>query len=104
MLNITKDSFEEEVLSSQIPVVLDFFATWCGPCRLLSPVLEELAAQYRDEVRFCKVNVDEQPDLAARFGIASIPTLLFFKDGEIKKKSLGYRRKQELDEILQELL
>ena len=104
MLNITKSNFEKEVISSEILVVLDFWATWCGPCRMLSPVLDGLAAEYRDRVRFCKVNVDDEPELSARFGIASIPTLIFFKNGEILKKTVGYREKDELEETLKELL
>jgi len=104
MLNITKSNFEKEVISSGIPVVLDFWATWCGPCRMLSPVLDGLAAEYRDRVRFCKVNVDDEPELSARFGIASIPTLIFFKNGEAQKRAVGYREKYELEETLKELL
>lgn len=104
MLNITKSNFEKEVISSEIPVVLDFWATWCGPCRMLSPVLDDLAAEYCDRVRFCKVNVDNEPELSARFGIASIPTLIFFKNGEAQKRAVGYREKYELEETLKELL
>lgn len=104
MLNITKASFDKEVMSSDIPVVLDFWAEWCGPCRMLSPVLEDLAAEYGDRVLFCKINVDDEPELAARFGIASIPTLLFFKNSAISKKFVGYRDKGELEKILRELL
>lgn len=104
MLNITKDSFEKEVMSSEIPVVLDFWATWCGPCRMLAPVLDELAEKYDGKVRFGKVNVDDEPLLASRFGIASIPTLIFFKNGKIQKQTVGYREKKELDEILRVLI
>ena len=104
MLNITKSNFEKEVIFSEIPVVLDFWAMWCGPCKMLSPVLDELAAEYSDRTRFCKVNVDDEPELSARFGIASIPTLIFFKNGEILKKTVGYREKDELEETLKELL
>ena len=104
MLNITKDSFEKEVMSSEIPVVLDFWATWCGPCRMLAPVLDELAEKYDGKVRFGKVNVDDEPLLASRFGIASIPTLIFFKNGKIQKQTVGYRKKKELDEILRDLI
>lgn len=104
MLNITKSNFEKEVVASEIPVVLDFWATLCGPCKMLSPVLDELAAEYSDRVRFCKVNVDDDPELSARFGIASVPTLIFFKNGEILKKTVGYREKDELEGMLKELL
>lgn len=104
MLNITKSNFEKEVISSEIPVVLDFWATWCGPCKMLSPVLDELAAEYSDRARFCKVNVEDEPELSARFGIASIPTLIFFKNGEAQKRAVGYREKYELEETLKELL
>ena len=104
MLNITKSNFEKEVIFSEIPVVLDFWAMWCGPCKMLSPVLDELAAEYSDRARFCKVNVEDEPELSARFGIASIPTLIFFKNGEILKKTVGYREKDELEGMLKELL
>ena len=103
MLNITKSNFEKEVIFSEFPVVLDFWATWCGPCKMLSPVLDELAAEYSDRARFCKVNVDDELELSARFGIASIPTLIFFKNGEILKKTVGYREKDELEATLKEL-
>ena len=104
MLNITKDSFEKEVMSSEIPVVLDFWATWCGPCRMLAPVLDELAEKYDGKVRFGKVNVDDEPLLASRFGIASIPTLIFFKNGKIQEQTVGYGEKKELDESLRDLI
>lgn len=96
MLNITKSNFEKEVIFSEIPVVLDFWAMWCGPCKMLSPVLDELAAEYSDRARFCKVNVEDEPELSARFGIASIPTLIFFKNGEILKRPSGTAKKTSL--------
>ena len=85
-------------------VFMDCYTSWCGPCKMLSPVLDELAAEYSDRARFCKVNVEDEPELSARFGIASIPTLIFFKNGEILKKTVGYREKDELEETLKELL
>lgn len=104
MLNITKNNFEEEVMSSDIPVVVDFSATWCGPCRMLAPVLYELSAEYRDRIRFVKADIDNEPELAARFGVAAVPTLIFLKKGEVKEKTVGYRKKEEVEEILLELL
>lgn len=104
MLNITKNNFEEEVMSSDIPVVVDFSATWCGPCRMLAPVLDELSAEYRDRIRFVKADIDDEPELAARFGVAAVPTLIFLKNGEVREKTVGYRKKEEVEEILFELL
>ena len=104
MLNITKNNFEEEIMSSDIPVVVDFSATWCGPCRMLAPVLDELSAEYRDRIRFVKADIDDEPELTARFGVAAVPTLIFLKNGEVREKTVGYRKKEEVEEILFELL
>ena len=100
MLNITKSNFEKEVIFSEIPVVLDFWATWCGPCKMLSPVLSEIADEYADVIRVAKVNVDDEPELAMKFKVSSIPMLVLFKNGRIISTSVGYRPK---DEILNEL-
>ena len=100
MLNITKSNFEKEVIFSEIPVVLDFWATWCGPCKMLSPVLSEIADEYADVLRVAKVNVDDEPELAMKFKVSSIPMLALFKNGKIISTSVGYRPK---DEILNEL-
>ena len=102
MLNITKSNFEKEVIFSEIPVVLDFWATWCGPCKMLSPVLDELAAEYSDRARFCKVNVDDEPELSARFGIASIPTVILFRNGEAVQRQMGVAPKAAFLNMLQE--
>ena len=89
-IKVTKENFASEVLASQKPVVVDFWATWCGPCRMIAPVLEELAEKYEDKLTVGKVNVDEEMELAVKFSVASIPTLLVFKGGEMVAKTLGY--------------
>ena len=98
MLNITKENFNEEVLNSKGLVLVDFWATWCGPCRALGPILEDFANEYTN-VKVGKINVDEQPKLASQFRVMSIPTLLLFKDGEVVKKSVGLLSKDELVEL-----
>ncbi len=93
---ITAENFEKEVLKSDIPVLVDFWATWCGPCRMLAPVLEEIAKEYDGKIKVGKVNVDEQMALAVKFRVESIPTLMLFKHGELINKSLGFMEKEEL--------
>lgn len=92
VITITKENFETEVLKSAQPVLLDFWAAWCGPCRMLSPIVDEVAEE-RTDVKVGKVNVDEQPDLAAQFGVMSIPTLLVFKNGKLVNQTVGARPK-----------
>ena len=98
-ITITEKNFEEEVINSNIPVLVDFWATWCGPCRMLAPVIEEIAEEYEKEIKVGKVNVDEERDLAMRFGIESIPTVLLFKAGKIVSKSVGFRTKEQLENM-----
>ena len=98
--NLTAENFDEEVLRSAKPVLVDFWATWCGPCRMLAPVIAEIAEEYAGKVKVGKVNVDEQPNLANRYGIASIPTVMLFKNGEVVNTSLGYRPKNDLETML----
>ena len=92
VITITKENFEAEVLKSAQPVLLDFWAAWCGPCRMLSPIVDEVAEE-RTDVKVGKVNVDEQPDLAAEFGVMSIPTLLLFENGKLTRQAVGARPK-----------
>ena len=92
VITITKENFEAEVLKSAQPVLLDFWAAWCGPCRMLSPIVDEVAEE-RTDVKVGKVNVDEQPDLAAEFGVMSIPTLLLFENGKLVRQAVGERPK-----------
>lgn len=95
-LKITSASFEKEVLSSELPVLVDFWATWCGPCKMLAPVIDEIAAEQEGQVVVGKVNVDEEPDLAAKFGVMNIPTVILFKDGKEVTRSVGLVPKQKL--------
>lgn len=99
-IKLTDQNFEQEVLRADLPVLVDFWASWCGPCRMLSPVIAEIAEEYAGKVKVGKVNVDEQPNLANRYGIASIPTVMLFKNGEVVNTSLGYRPKNELETML----
>ena len=94
-LTITEQNFDEEVMRAKVPVLVDFWATWCGPCRMLAPIIEELAKKYDG-----KVKVDEERELALQFGVSSIPTVLVFQNGEIKATSVGYRPKEELEALL----
>ena len=94
-ININKDNFRNEVLNSEKPVLLDFWASWCGPCRMVSPIVDEIAAE-RGDIKVGKVNVDEQPELAARFGVMSIPTLLVMKNGKAVNQAVGARPKAQI--------
>ncbi len=99
VLTITKENFDDQVLQSDKPVLVDFWAPWCGPCRMVSPLVDQIAEE-RADVAVGKVNVDEQPELAAQFGVMSIPTLLVFKEGKLAQKAVGARPKEDLLALL----
>ena len=100
-LKITATNFENEVLRSDKPVMLDFYADWCGPCKMLAPILHELAEEKSGALKVGKINVDEQMELAMRFQVSSIPMLVVFKDGKVVTKSVGYRSKAEITAMVE---
>ena len=98
-ITITKDNFEAEVLNSSVTVLLDFWATWCGPCRMIAPALEEIAAENAGKLKVGKVNVDEEMELAMRFGVTSIPLLVVMKDGKVVNKAVGAMSKAKIEAL-----
>lgn len=100
-IQLNNGNFEEEVIKSEMPVLVDFWAAWCGPCQMLAPTIDELAAELI-EVKVCKVNVDENPELASRYKIMTIPSLLVFRNGEVVNRSIGVKSKKEIKEFIEE--
>ena len=100
VLTITKDNFQQEVLNSDLPVLVDFWASWCGPCKMFSPIVDEFAQENQGKVKVGKINIDEEPDLAAQFRVMSIPTAMLFENGQVKQTVVGYREKADLEALL----
>ncbi len=100
IIALSKDNFDDEVLKAGSPVLVDFWAPWCGPCRAVGPIMDELAEGYTGKAKICKVNVDEEGELAARFRVMSIPTIMLFKEGQVAEKVIGARSKEEFKNLL----
>lgn len=101
MVHVTDETFEADVLNSESPVLVDFWADWCGPCKMIAPILDEAAEEYADRMTVAKLNIDENPNTPPKFGIRSIPTLMLFKDGTVHAQKLGAMSKSQLTEFLE---
>mgnify|MGYP001285435460 FL=1 len=102
IIHVSDDSFEQEVLQSEMPVLIDYWAEWCGPCKMIAPVLDEVASEYADKVRVAKLNIDENPATPPKYGIRGIPTLMLFKNGEVEATKVGAVSKAQLTTFLDE--
>lgn len=101
VLTITKDNFQKEVLNSSVPVLVDFWASWCGPCKMFSPIVDEFAEEHQGQVKVGKINIDEEPDLASQFRVMSIPTAMLFVNGQVKETLVGVQPKARLEAMIQ---
>lgn len=104
IVNVSDASFEEDVLQSDLPVLVDYWAEWCGPCKMIAPVLEEVASEYEGRIKVCKLNIDENTDTPAKFGIRGIPTLMVFKGGKTEATKVGALSKSQLTSFIDEVL
>lgn len=100
IINITDENFEETVLKAELPVLVDFYADWCGPCKMQSPIIKEIAAEYAGKVIVGKLNVDDNPSVTVKYRAVSIPTLILFKNGEVVKQEVGYHTKKEVENMI----
>lgn len=103
-ITITGNNFESEVLKSPVPILIDFWAPWCGPCKMIGPLIDQLAEEYSGRIKIGKVNVDEENDLAGKHGIVSIPTLVLYKDGVVIRQKIGAAPKQDLENLFKDLV
>ena len=104
VLNVTDANFDEEIINSDVPAMVDFWAEWCGPCKMVTPIVEELASEYQGKIKVASMDVDGNRETPARFGIRNIPTLIFFKGGEVAQTIIGAHPKSHIDEELKKLL
>lgn len=104
VIHVTDQNFQDEVLNSPIPVIVDFWATWCAPCRMIAPIVEEIAREYDGKIKVCKLDVDNNPNTAINYGVRSIPTLLYFKNGRLISATIGAVGKSKIVEEIQKLL
>ncbi|MFI3226252.1 MAG: thioredoxin [Clostridia bacterium] len=100
VIKLSVENFDKEIAGSDVPVLVDFWAPWCGPCKMLGPIIEDVASEVGEDAKICKVNIDDNPELAAKFGVMSIPTMIVFKNGEESEKVVGLRQKKDIISML----